>query len=74
MKMTIESTSRIVIANGVKCRVWEGETESGIRIHCLIPRLALKSDQNLAELDGELKRQQEPTAECCHAFPLRMLL
>lgn len=27
MRMTITSTTRLVEASGVKCRVWEGETE-----------------------------------------------
>lgn len=33
MKLTVESTSKIVELNGVLARVWEGQTESGIKIH-----------------------------------------
>lgn len=32
MKITIESTTQIVEANGVKCRVWEGVTERGVKV------------------------------------------
>jgi hypothetical protein len=34
MKVTLESTTKIVdINNGVKARLWEGRTESGIEVH-----------------------------------------
>lgn len=36
MKITLESTSQIVQFNGVNCRVWEGQTESGIPLHAFI--------------------------------------
>lgn len=34
MKMTIESTTRIVNASGIDCRVWEGKTERGVEVVC----------------------------------------
>ena len=43
MKITIESTTRLVTVNaphsedGIQCRVWEGVTEHGIRVQCLRP-------------------------------------
>ncbi len=44
MKITIESTSKIVTVetrNGpIQARVWQGETESGIPVHAFITRIA----------------------------------
>ena len=73
MKITIQSTTRIVKANGIDCRVWEGLTESGIRVQALIPRIAAYSTDNLMEFEAELK-QHEPPSEEPQAFPLRMVL
>lgn len=73
MKITIESTTKIVNANGVDCRVWEGITERGIRVQCLIPRIAALADQDLSQFEAELKEQRAPSAEV-EAFPLRMIL
>ena len=46
MKITLEQTSQMVDVNGVTCRVWEGETEKGIKISALIPRIAVATTQN----------------------------
>ena len=37
-----DSTSKMVEANGVQCRVWEGETAAGVKVVVLIPRIAVK--------------------------------
>lgn len=39
MKITIESTDKIVYLNGIPARIWEGETASGICVHCFITRI-----------------------------------
>ena len=39
MRITIENTTKIVCLNGVHCRVWEGATDSGVKLHCYIPRV-----------------------------------
>lgn len=85
MKITIESTTQIVnlidrlSGQGVPARVWEGKTESGVKVVCLIVRIAARADQDLAEIievasefDRELKEQKQPEAE--NVFPLRMIL
>jgi hypothetical protein len=74
MKITIESTTMIVEANGVQCRVWEGETEHGVKIQCLIPRIAAKKGQDLTQFEAELKEQAPPSADAIQVFPLRMIL
>ena len=55
MKITIESTEKIVTLNGIDCRVWEGETERGIKLHCFIPRIGVARDQ---DFEQELKEQR----------------
>jgi hypothetical protein len=75
MKITIESTARIVNANGVPCRVWQGETESGIKVQCLVPRISARSDQDLAQFKRELHEETAPAdADAIMSFPLRMIL
>lgn len=73
MKMTIQSTTQIVRASGVDCRVWEGVTERGVKVQALIPRVAALADQDLSQFEAELKEQKPPSAEV-QAFPLSMIL
>ena len=72
MKITIESTTQIVRADGVDCRVWEGVTERGVRVQCLIPRITAKADEDLAQFEAELKECRPPSASA--VWPLRMIL
>ena len=72
MKITIESTSRVVEASGIKCRVWEGVSEGGVKVSCLIPRIAADAEQDLAQFEAELQEHAAPSAIV--AFPLRMVL
>ena len=73
MKVSIESTSKIVTADGIQCRVWEGKTEHGIEITCLIPRIAVRNGQDTAQFEAELQETRAPSAEI-EAWPLRMVL
>jgi hypothetical protein len=74
MKATISSTTKIITLNGVPARIWEGETESGIKIHCFITRLAINKDEPRAyEFEKELQSQNPPSREI-EVYPLRMLL
>ncbi len=74
MKVQLESTTAIVELNGIKCRVWEGQTASGVKVHALIPRIAAHKDQDLTEFERELEEQAPPSLEVSHVFPLRMVL
>ena len=80
MKITIESTSQVTLlktsalADGILCRVWEGETDSGVKVHCLIPRIAVKNDQDVTQFEAELIEQRAPSADTVACFPLRMIL
>lgn len=74
MKLTIESTTKIVELNGIPCRVWEGETESGIKVHCFISRVAIDKDEPRAdEFQKELTECKPPTEEI-QAIPGRLIL
>ena len=73
MKITIESTTRIVQANGIDCRVWEGTTERGVKITCLIPRIAVRDGQDTRQFEAELQEHRPPSPDT-QAFPLRMIL
>jgi hypothetical protein len=74
MKITIESTSKIVHLNGVPARIWEGQTASGIKCHCYITRIAIDKDETKAnEFEKELNEQKVPSAEI-EAIPLRMII
>lgn len=74
MKITITSTEKIVQLNGVPARVWEGETESGIRLHCFITRVAIdKNEPRVEEFEAELQQHEAPSAYI-NAIPLRLIL
>ncbi len=73
MKITIWATTKIVKADGIDCRVWEGVTERGVEISCLIPRIAVKHGQDTEQFEAELEEQRAPSAEI-EAWPLRMVL
>ena len=57
----------------IECRVWEGVTETGIRVQCLIPRIATFAANDQEQFIRELEAKKPPTAEL-NAFPLRMVL
>lgn len=71
MKVTLESTSRIVSANGIDCRVWEGITERGVPCFALIPRIAAHDPSQFA---AELREHKPPSDKATECFPLRMVL
>jgi len=72
MRITIESTSKVVQLNGVPARIWEGKTESGIPVHYYVTRIATNS-KDTSEFERELQRHRAPSAEV-EAIPLRMIL
>jgi hypothetical protein len=77
MRLTIEQTSKIVEINGVPARVWEGETTQGVRVHCLITRVAVKEGEPpwcYERFEAELKECRPPSIESGQAFPVRLIL
>ena len=82
MKITIESTTQIVeVENGqpfepltvIKCRLWEGVTEHGVKVQVLIPRIAALKGEDLSQFEAELQETRAPSA-AIQAFPLKMVL
>ena len=53
MKATMQSTSKMVIVNGMNFRVWEGVTEKGLRFVALVNRLACATEQDQGFLVSE---------------------
>lgn len=74
MKATIESTEKIIEFNGIPARVWEGETESGIKCHFYITRVSVSADEiSIERFQEELQQHRPPSVET-QAIPLRMNL
>jgi hypothetical protein len=73
MKITIESTTKIVALNGLDCRVWEGQTEQGVAIHCFIPRISVNEGLDTAQFEAELQEQRKPSIDVA-GLPARMIL
>ena len=75
MKITIESTTLVTMLNDeIAARVWEGETERGVKVQCLIPRIAVKDGQDASQFEAELVEQRAPSADAARCFPLRIIL
>lgn len=82
MKITIESTSRVVtfeIGNAqVPARIWEGHTEDGTPVHCYITRICPSIPQPLpADVEAKFAAallEQAPPSAAIRSIPLRMIL
>ncbi len=74
MKITLESTTKVVTLNGVPARLWEGTTASGIPIHAFITRVAVDRELDTSEFERELLEQRTPSPELERVIPLRMIL
>lgn len=80
MIVTLRSTTKIVSlktkqgsATEIPTRIWEGKTESGIKVHAYITRIAVTDDENQEEFARELAQCTSPSKEV-EAIPLRMIL
>lgn len=74
MVVLLKSTTKQVTLNGTPARIWEGETESGIRCHAYVTLIAIDKDEPRSEeFDRELQRHESPSAEL-EAIPFWLLL
>lgn len=84
MKLIIESTSKVVelelplsMSNPrgavVPARIWEGQTDTGIRVHCYITRVAVGNEQDQSQFEAELRECRAPSPAVA-AIPLRLIL
>lgn len=62
MKITIESTSKVVELDGQPARVWEGKTERGVTVVAFIPRIT-PLDGDPEEFEADLLETRAPSAE-----------
>ena len=74
MKITIESTTKIVEVNGVLARVWEGKTDSGIDVHCFVTRIAVHKDDDAEQFEKELKECRPPINNDIKVYDFRLFL
>lgn len=73
MKITIESTSKVVMLNGVPARIWEGYTEGGVAMHAYVIRVAVSNGADTSEFERDLQEHAAPSPEM-QGIPLRMVL
>lgn len=62
MKATMESTSRMLILNGLNFRVWEGVTEKGVPFVALVNRLQSAVPAQQTAMISELLKHKDPAA------------
>ena len=73
MNIHIASTTKIVEVNGLPARIWEGETDSGIKIHCYVTRIAVDRDADCGQFEAELQEHRAPSPDV-QGIPLRLVL
>lgn len=73
MKVTLESTTKVVHVDGVPARIWEGQTESGIAVHAFITRIAVHKDADASQFERELQECRAPSPDV-QAYPARIIL
>jgi hypothetical protein len=73
MKITLESTAKIVSLDGIPARVWEGKTASGIAVHAYVTRIAVARDADCSQFESELQEHRAPSPEVA-AIPARLVL
>lgn len=61
MKAKIESTAQIVIVDGVRCRIWLGETEAGVPFTALIHKIGMDPALPDDEFERDLMDVETPS-------------
>lgn len=76
MKVTLQSTIETKIHEGVLCRVWQGETGSGIKCYALIPVIAHHTDDDgrASEFFADLVEHIPASERAIQCFNLRTVL
>ncbi len=76
MNIQLESTTQIVMVDGVPGRIWEGHTAGGVRCHAIITRIACDTKADATEFERELKECRPPSREISLAYGVdaRLLL
>lgn len=79
MTVTLHSTEKIVTlhagADGdVPARIWEGTTDSGIKVHAFITRIAVHKELDSAQFEKELQETRPLSRELIGVYDTRMIL
>lgn len=74
MKLTIESTTRVISVNGVQARVWEGTSEAGVPVYLAVTRVAVPESADQSQFAKELQAHKAPSDAAVLCFPLRMVI
>lgn len=76
MQVTLISTKATKVLNGTLCRVWEGETSTGVKCYALIPQIAHHTDDDhrASEFFADLMEHEDPSRRAIECFDLRMVL
>jgi len=54
VKITVVPTSTLTELDGVHCRIWTGQTESGIRVALAVHRVIVSERDRQAEFERDL--------------------
>lgn len=74
MKIAIWNTSRIVTVNGVSARLWEGVTDKGVPVRCLITTIAADRNADVSDFARDLEEVAEPSPESSIVFPFARVI
>lgn len=73
MRVTAESTSRVVSLNGEPARIWEATTKRGVKCFLFVTRVAVAEHQNQTDFERDLVETRAPSREA-ESFEARMVL
>lgn len=82
MKITIIPTSDLTEYDGAKCRIWKGQTESGIPVALAVRGVIVNEQSRQAEFQRDLYETIPPKEDreiplrqaLARAIPLRILI
>lgn len=69
MKLTLESTTRMVEVDGVKGRVWEGRSAEGVRCYAVITRIMVLEQDDFSVFQRELDECKAPSDVAVKGVP-----
>jgi hypothetical protein len=73
MTITLTSTTKVVKINGIPARIWEGYTQSGIKVHAFITRVAINKDEEQEQFEMELQQCSAPS-EDVQGYPMALII
>lgn len=80
MQITIHNTGRVIDVltpdgfSTFKARVWEGATDKGVPVYCVIARIAVDAEADQSQFQRELHEVTPPTPDSWVAIPAKIVL